>query len=54
MVNVPADKTRRPEKVTVPEAVFNVVVPAKLPEGLKEREIEYGPLSVSTVTPELS
>ncbi len=42
-----AEMIRRLVKLATPLAVFIVQVPAVVPVGVKDRVIEYGPLSVS-------
>jgi len=38
--NVPAERILNPVKLATPDAVFIVVVPKKLPDGLRDKEIE--------------
>ena len=47
MFRLPADKILRLEKVAVPEAVVWTVVPERLPEGTRAREMECGPWTFS-------
>ena len=54
IVNAPAVKILILVKIQCPEEVEQLVVPEKVPVGLSERVIVYGPLDASKLTPKLS